>query len=225
MIKCSWSPLDKQRFCVLDICSLFRLIRKLCLLSILSGPWKPYGSILVQGEWTPPWSGRRSKTSWLRPSSRMFPVKSFTEHRTASFPSWWSSEVVGSNLKMYFLLLPGQNRMFSVCWRSTFGRRTAATSSSALTSCWMRISNPGFWKSTYRRGETHTHTHTRAQQRSQTESVPTLFLQPPLQHGAGCFHQRSDGQRPPQPGWLPSAPKRRCAGLEQQQQQQRLQLR
>lgn len=50
--------------------------------------------------------------------------------------------------------------MFSVCWKWMFDRHTAATSCSALTSCWMRISNPGFWKSTYHRGETHLHTHT-----------------------------------------------------------------
>lgn len=49
--------------------------------------------------------------------------------------------------------------MFSVCWKWMFDCHTAATSCSALTSCWMRISNPGFWKSTYHRGETHTHRH------------------------------------------------------------------
>ena len=40
-----------------------------------------------------------------------------------------------------------------------FDRRTAATSFSALTSCWMRIWNHGFWKSIYHQGDTHTHTH------------------------------------------------------------------
>lgn len=60
--------------CSTSLLLSYRYISKTraCACFISSGLWRPCGSILVQGESTPLWSGRRLKTLWSKPSLRKF---------------------------------------------------------------------------------------------------------------------------------------------------------